>query len=68
MGLQVSSIIFLDSPVGTGFSYSTCKQALKTSDIKSSVDVHTFLRKVYIYFIWNIFLHYNQQLKENMVN
>ncbi|CAD5195029.1 unnamed protein product [Musa acuminata subsp. malaccensis] len=45
---KVSSIIFLDSPVGTGFSYTTCKQALKTSDIKSSVDVHTFLRKWYV--------------------
>lgn len=45
----MSSIIFLDSPVGTGFSYSTSKQGLKTSDTKSSVDAHTFLRKVYVY-------------------
>ncbi|RRT80147.1 hypothetical protein B296_00000043 [Ensete ventricosum] len=48
MGLQVSSIIFLDSPVGTGFSYASTEQGLKTSDTKSSVDVHTFLRKVII--------------------
>ncbi|URE41162.1 serine carboxypeptidase-like [Musa troglodytarum] len=45
---KVSSIIFLDSPVGTGFSYSTSKRGLKTSDTKSSVDVHTFLRKWYV--------------------
>ncbi|RWV93206.1 hypothetical protein GW17_00044358 [Ensete ventricosum] len=44
--LQVSSIIFLDSPVGTGFSYSSTEQGLLVTDTKSAIHVYTFLKKV----------------------
>lgn len=44
--LQVASIIFLDSPVGTGFSYATTNEAYYSSDTKLTKDAYTFLRKV----------------------
>lgn len=45
-GFQVASIIFVDWPVGTGFSYSNTSQGCSSSDTKSAKDTHTFLRKV----------------------
>lgn len=42
---KVSSIIFLDSPVGAGFSYSRSQYGWKTSDTKSAKRVYDFLRK-----------------------
>ncbi|OMO52631.1 Peptidase S10, serine carboxypeptidase [Corchorus capsularis] len=42
---KVANIIFLDAPVGTGFSYSRTLQGLKTGDQKSATDSYNFLRK-----------------------
>lgn len=43
---QVSNIIFMDSPVGTGFSYATSEEGLKSSDTKTVKHLLIFLRKV----------------------
>ncbi|PIN08548.1 Serine carboxypeptidases (lysosomal cathepsin A) [Handroanthus impetiginosus] len=42
---KVASIIFIDAPVGTGFSYSTASKGYSTSDTKSVNDNYLFLRK-----------------------
>ncbi|XVF61382.1 hypothetical protein PTKIN_Ptkin08bG0124700 [Pterospermum kingtungense] len=42
---KVSSIIFLDAPVGTGFSYSRTSQGSKTGDTKHAISCYNFLRK-----------------------
>ncbi|MQL99397.1 hypothetical protein Taro_032122 [Colocasia esculenta] len=42
---KVANIIFLDSPVGTGFSYSRNPEGFKVGDMSSSRQVVTFLRK-----------------------
>ncbi|TXG60325.1 hypothetical protein EZV62_014898 [Acer yangbiense] len=42
---KVASIIFLDAPVGSGFSYSGCLQGSKSSDIKYAHQSYEFLRK-----------------------
>nr|DAD24905.1 TPA_asm: hypothetical protein HUJ06_026369 [Nelumbo nucifera] len=42
---KASSIIFLDSPIGTGFSYSSSFQGSQTGDIKSCQQAYQFLRK-----------------------
>ncbi|KAG1341811.1 serine carboxypeptidase-like 18 [Cocos nucifera] len=42
---KVCSIIFLDSPVGTGFSYSSVEKSYETGDTKAARQVHTFLKK-----------------------
>lgn len=44
--LQVASIIFLDAPVGTGFSYSTTQQGWSLNDYESADYIYKFLRKV----------------------
>jgi len=44
--LQVSSIIYLDSPAGVGFSYSKNETDYITGDIKTASDTHAFLLKV----------------------
>jgi len=43
---QVASIIFVDSPVGTGFSYARDPKGYNVGDISASLQVLTFLRKV----------------------
>lgn len=42
---KVASIIFLDSPVGTGFSYSRSQHGWMTSDLKSANQAYQFLKK-----------------------
>ncbi|KAK8606914.1 hypothetical protein V6N13_052667 [Hibiscus sabdariffa] len=42
---KVSSIIFLDAPVGTGFSYSTTPEGFKTGDMKHAISCYKFLMK-----------------------
>ncbi|KAF3963982.1 hypothetical protein CMV_011677 [Castanea mollissima] len=42
---KVSSVIFVDSPVGTGFSYSRTMQGSHTGDTKSADSIYEFLRK-----------------------
>ena len=46
MVIQVSNIIFLDSPVGTGFSYSVKEQGYNSSDTKAVNQILIFLKKV----------------------
>jgi len=43
---QVSNIIYLDSPVGVGFSYSNDNADYTTDDTKTASDTHTFLLEV----------------------
>ncbi|XP_072991775.1 serine carboxypeptidase-like 2 [Typha latifolia] len=42
---QASNIIFLDSPVGTGFSYAKVEDGYKTSDTKSGRQILKFITK-----------------------
>ncbi|KAK3193071.1 hypothetical protein Dsin_024381 [Dipteronia sinensis] len=42
---KVANIIFLDQPVGTGFSYATTWQAYNMKDTLSTKQTYTFLRK-----------------------
>ncbi|KAL0356913.1 UNVERIFIED_CONTAM: Serine carboxypeptidase-like 18, partial [Sesamum calycinum] len=42
---KIANIIFIDSPVGTGFSYATTSQAYNNSDTKSAQYNSSFLRK-----------------------
>ncbi|KAG8371670.1 hypothetical protein BUALT_Bualt13G0112400 [Buddleja alternifolia] len=42
---KVSSIIYLDSPAGVGFSYSGNESDYKTGDLKTASDSHIFLLK-----------------------
>lgn len=43
---KVSSIIYLDSPAGVGFSYSKNESEYTTGDLKTAADTHSFLLKV----------------------
>jgi len=47
MLFKVSSIIFLDLPVGTGFSYPKTERAVHQSTSKLVRHAHQFLRKVH---------------------
>lgn len=42
---KVSSIIFVDSPAGTGFSYADTIDAYKMDDDKATLDAYTFILK-----------------------
>nr|GLL18295.1 serine carboxypeptidase-like 17 isoform X1 [Ipomoea trifida] len=42
---KVASIIFLDSPVGTGFSYAKTPSALQSSDMQTCHETYEFVRK-----------------------
>ncbi|XP_057963845.1 serine carboxypeptidase-like 1 isoform X1 [Malania oleifera] len=53
---KVASIIFVDAPVGTGFSYSKTTQGYNTGDSLSVKQTYEFLRKWLINhsnFLWN---------------
>ncbi|GAB2275011.1 hypothetical protein Dimus_009779 [Dionaea muscipula] len=45
---KVASIIFIDSPVGTGFSYSTTSYGYQSNDTLSAHHAYTFLRKWFL--------------------
>uniref|UniRef100_A0A0D3FNM7 carboxypeptidase D n=1 Tax=Oryza barthii TaxID=65489 RepID=A0A0D3FNM7_9ORYZ len=45
---QMASILFLDTPVGSGFSYAHDPKGYNVGDISSSLQVVTFLKKGYI--------------------
>ncbi|KAL0334948.1 UNVERIFIED_CONTAM: Serine carboxypeptidase-like 18 [Sesamum radiatum] len=45
---KIANIIFIDSPVGTGFSYATTSQAYNNSDTKSAQYNSSFLRKWFV--------------------
>ncbi|RVX10148.1 Serine carboxypeptidase-like 18 [Vitis vinifera] len=42
---KTASILFLDAPVGTGFSYSTSADGWSSSDTDSALETYEFLRK-----------------------
>lgn len=42
---EVANVIFLDAPVGTGFSYSKSPEGYYSSDTKSPYAIYLFLRK-----------------------
>ncbi|PIA29423.1 hypothetical protein AQUCO_06000057v1 [Aquilegia coerulea] len=42
---KVSNIVFLDQPVGSGFSYSTSSHGWNSSDTKSAKQTYKFLKK-----------------------
>lgn len=42
---KVSSMVFIDSPVGSGFSYSTTSQGSASSDTNAAEQSYTFIRK-----------------------
>nr|CAB3466458.1 unnamed protein product [Digitaria exilis] len=50
-GCRVSNMVFLDSPVGSGFSYARDPKGYDIGDISSSRQVVTFLRKEYRYYL-----------------
>ncbi|MFS8002886.1 putative peptidase S10, serine carboxypeptidase, alpha/Beta hydrolase [Helianthus anomalus] len=43
---KMASIIFVDIPAGTGFSYAKTKEALVTSDSIVAAQAHDFVKKV----------------------
>nr|XP_010939012.1 serine carboxypeptidase-like 17 isoform X1 [Elaeis guineensis] len=45
---RVANVIFLDSPVGTGFSFSRKPEGYAVGDISSSMQVYKFLRKWFV--------------------
>eukprot|EP01018_Ginkgo_biloba_P025448 Gb_15430 [translate_table: standard] len=45
LSIQVSSIIYVDSPAGTGFSYADKIDDYKTGDAKTASDAYSFILK-----------------------
>lgn len=48
---QTANIIFLDYPVGAGFTYATTYDAWTTTDILSATQTYEFLRNVCYFYI-----------------
>ena len=46
MLLQTANVLFLDLPVGAGFSYATISEAWSASDTKVAAQAYEFLRNV----------------------
>ena len=46
MLLQTANVLFLDAPVGAGFSYATISEAWSASDTKVAAQAYEFLRNV----------------------
>lgn len=46
INFQIASVIFLDQPVNTGFSYATNSAAYKYTNVQVCEYVYEFLRKV----------------------
>ncbi|KAK9941823.1 hypothetical protein M0R45_007516 [Rubus argutus] len=42
---RTASVLFVDAPVGTGFSYATSAEEYPSSDLKTAAQVTEFLRK-----------------------
>ncbi|KAF5448296.1 hypothetical protein F2P56_028846 [Juglans regia] len=45
---KIANIIFLDAPVGTGFSYATTWEAYNINDTSSTAQTYEFLRKGFV--------------------
>ena len=43
---QVANIIFVDAPVGTGFSYAKSSEGYNISDTLAAAELYEFLLKV----------------------
>lgn len=48
LNFQVSNIIYLDSPVGVGLSYTKDTRVYESSDLKAAAYTHMFLLEVKI--------------------
>lgn len=64
---QVANIIFVDAPVGTGFSYAkTWRGYANMSDTLSAAQTYEFLRKVRIYLatnMVNVFIYLSEHIQ-----
>lgn len=50
--MQALNVIYVDAPVGTGFSYSNTSEGYYSGDVKSAVLTYEFLRKVHNFGFW----------------
>ena len=48
MNLQVSNIIFVDQPIGTGFSYSSDKRDIRHNEHDVSDDLYDFIQVSFV--------------------
>lgn len=48
IALQVSNILFVDQPIGTGFSYSTDRRDIRHNEKGVSDDLYDFLQVSYV--------------------